>query len=344
MPIRIAAIDVSHWHSVYDAAYLKQLVQMDDVELVAVQDRNLGVAANRAEAIGGCAVYDDYRVMLRELQPDFVVALGQHDHMAETAHYLLDHGFSFLMEKPMGRNAGEVAEIAAKAAALSGFAAVPLPQRGAPFMRKAQEMLAAEKFGRLSHCYIRMNRFSSARYVAWNSDWMLDPNASGGGCLRNLGAHGLDALMVLVDEPWEVTGAQISNRALGQPVEDYATVMLRSDSGVLATLEIGNTYPRRTTEGANKLPTRDRLLDGADGEWKICGEQALLMAKDGMLRIVTADGEETLPGEPDGNPSFHMLRETLDAWRRGDPPPASVEDCLRSVLLIDEAYKRAGSL
>lgn len=154
MPIRIAAIDVSHWHSVYDAAYLKQLMQIEDVELVAAQDQILAVAARRAEAVGGCAVYEDYRTMLRECQPDLVIALGRHDQMTEAAHYLLDHGFAFLMEKPMGRNAIEVAGIAAKASSANGFAAVPLPQRRAPFMRKAQEMLASGQFGRLSHCYI----------------------------------------------------------------------------------------------------------------------------------------------------------------------------------------------
>jgi hypothetical protein len=38
MTIRIAAIEVSHWHAVYDAAYLRHLIAMPDVELVAIQD------------------------------------------------------------------------------------------------------------------------------------------------------------------------------------------------------------------------------------------------------------------------------------------------------------------
>jgi maleate cis-trans isomerase len=38
-----------------------------------------------------------------------VVALGQHSRMAETAHYLLDQGVAFMMEKPMGLNATVVA-------------------------------------------------------------------------------------------------------------------------------------------------------------------------------------------------------------------------------------------
>ena len=35
MTIRIAAIEVSHWHALHDAAYLRHLIAMPDVELVA---------------------------------------------------------------------------------------------------------------------------------------------------------------------------------------------------------------------------------------------------------------------------------------------------------------------
>ena len=33
MTIRVAAIEVSHWHALHDAAYLRHLVAMPDVEL-----------------------------------------------------------------------------------------------------------------------------------------------------------------------------------------------------------------------------------------------------------------------------------------------------------------------
>ena len=42
MTIRVAAIEVSHWHALYDAAYLRHLVAMPDVELVAIQDSDAG--------------------------------------------------------------------------------------------------------------------------------------------------------------------------------------------------------------------------------------------------------------------------------------------------------------
>jgi hypothetical protein len=47
---------------------------------------------------------------------------------------------------------------------------------------------------------------------------MLDPAEAGGGCLRNLGPHGLDLFPDVTGEEAQVTGAQISRRAQGQRV------------------------------------------------------------------------------------------------------------------------------
>src|SRR5213082_2574801 len=143
MTIRIAAIGVSHWHALYDAAYLRQLLAMPDVQLVAIQDSDAGIVAHRAAEVGNPQTFADYREMLTATRPDFVVALGRHRQMAGTAHHLLDQGFPFLMEKPMGINASEVEAVAAKAARLDAFVAVPLAQRYAPFAARARELLAA---------------------------------------------------------------------------------------------------------------------------------------------------------------------------------------------------------
>jgi hypothetical protein len=91
---------------------------------------------------------------------------------------------------------------------------------------------------------------------------------------------------------------------------------------VLGTIEIGNTFPRV----------------GTDGEWKIAWRDAILSLKDGILRLITAAGEETAAGEPAEPIALTALRDALDHWRRGLPPPIGVHDCLRVVGLIDQAY------
>jgi len=324
-PIRVAAVGVSHWHSLHDAAYLRLLAEMPDVELVGLQDANAAIAAERAAALGGRPVFTDYRVMLERTRPDFVLALGEHSRMAETAHALLDAGYPFLMEKPMGVSAAEVQGIADKAARGHAFVAVPLSQRYQPFVARARELLAAGRFGPLSHLYFRLNRPTSARYPAWHSAWMLDPARAGGGCLRNLGSHLLDLFLLLTGEDARVVSAQLSARVHGHRVEDYASVQLCSASGVLGTIEVGNTVP----------------FAGSDGEWKIAGRDAILIAyDDGAMRLLDADGEHRQPGRP--APLYRdCVRDVLDHWRRREAPPVGVHDLLRVVRLIDDAYALA---
>ncbi len=325
--IRVAAVEVSHWHALFDAAYLRHLVAMPDVQLVAIQDSDAAIVAKRAAQVGSPPTYTDYKKMLAECRPDFVVALGRHRQMAAIARDLLDLGLPFLMEKPMGINAAEVEAVAAAATRRNAFAAVPLAQRYGPFARKARELLAAGRFGPLSHIYVRINRPGPARYQAWDCAWMLDPAESGGGCLRNLGSHGLDMFLYLTGEVAEVTGAQVSRRAHERAVEDYASVMLRSASGILGTVEVGNGFPR----------------DGTDGEWKIAGRDAILTMKDGIMKLATAAGDETFPGSDVTGPYFMAVRDALEYWQRGAPPPISVHDCARAVRLIDQAYALVGN-
>ena len=102
--------------------------------------------------------------------------------------------------------------------------------------------------------------------------------------------------------------------------------MLCSASGIIGTVDVGDSFP----------------CDGTDGEWKITGRDAILTMKDGIMKLATAAGDETLPGADVTAPYFTALRDALDHWRRGAPPPISVHDCARVVRLIDQAYQRAG--
>ena len=326
--LRVAAIEVSHWHSLYDSAYLRHLHAMPDIELVGLQDPSEKIVAHRASALGHPPTFTDYRVMLAQTKPDFVVALGRHRVMPEIAHHLLDAGYPFVMEKPIGLDATQVRGVAEKATAKRGFVAIPLGQRYSPFTARAKQMLADGRFGPLSHIYLRLNRPTSARYPAWQAEWMLDPAEAGGGCLRNLGTHCFDLFLHLTRESARVTGAQISARGLGQRVEDYASVLVRTAGGVLGTIEVGNMNPRT----------------GGDGEWKISGRDALLkVVDDRLMRVITHDGDETVD-IPESEPlALTALRDALDHWRRGEPPPISVQDFVPVTELIDQAYALAAS-
>ena len=327
MTIRVAAIGVCHWHSIYDSAYLRHLAAMEDVEIVGVHDDQPDIAAHRVSEIGGSIpTFTCYSDMLDAVAPDFVLALGRHDTMAQTAHDLLDRRIPFIMEKPMSFNARQLRGVVEKAEATGGFAAVPLNMRDTPFFAHAKRLRDEGAYGAITHLYQRMNRPTSERYPAWDSAWMLDPAAANGGCLRNLGAHGLDAFVNLTGdgEEIDVTGAQLSWNALGKPIEDYASVLVQSKSGVLGTIEVGNGFPR----------------DGTDANLKVAFERAILRMEGDRIVLETPDDSYDLPADDDA-PS--VLRRSLDAAVRGDLPPVSVADCYRAVRLIDLAYIAAGN-
>ena len=325
MPVRIAAIGVGHWHSLYDAAYLKSAVRMHEVRLVAIQDPDPAIVERRAAELGSPATFTDYADMLEKTRPDFVIVLGRHSDMARTAHHLLDEGYPFLIEKPAGIDAAEVRGIAEKAAAKRAFAAVPLFQRLHPFVSHARRLLAESGFGPLSHFYFRSNRPTSGRYVAWGAEWMLDPAIAGGGCLRNIGLHGIDAFLHLTGEDATVAGAQFSSRALGTRVEDYATVLLRTKSGVIGTIEVGNTFPGK----------------GADAQWKLAGRDALLEHRDDAVRLTSGSGAQVLSRPPSEPLAAAALRDALERWEDGVAPAVGLDDCYRAMRLVDDAYRIA---
>ena len=183
-------------------------------------------------------------------------------------------------------------------------------------------MLAEGAFGPVSHFYFRSNRPTSARYVQWGAPWMLDPAAAGGGSLRNVGLHGIDAFLHLTGEDAQVIGAQTSTQALGKSVEDYATVILRTPGGIVGTIEVGNTFPGK----------------GGEAEWRLSGRDALLTLRGGSLRCVTAGGEQDLAGAPPEPLPALALRDALARWQRGEPAAVSLRECYRAMRVVDAAY------
>ena len=66
MTIRVAAVEVSHWHALNDAAYLRHLLTMPDVELVAIQDSDTAILAKRASEVKKSADLHRLQKMLAE--------------------------------------------------------------------------------------------------------------------------------------------------------------------------------------------------------------------------------------------------------------------------------------
>ena len=224
---------------------------MPDVELVAIHDSDAGLVAKRA-AGWGTRRPSRHRTMLAERPSRFRRGARPARQMAGIAHDLIDRGCSV----PDGEARGSTRARSKRSpprrprpGVRRGAARAALPR----ICLRARELIAAGRLGPLSHIYVRINRPRTGRYPAW--DCAMDARPRRG--RRRLPPKPRLPRLRHVPAPDRragVTGAQISRRGQGCAVEDYASVMLRSDSGVLGTVEVGNGFPRDAPTASGSSP------------------------------------------------------------------------------------------
>jgi predicted dehydrogenase len=319
---------VGHYHAAFTPVYL-DLIKQHGGELVAVADSNLQLAEDRASRFGGRA-YGDFRRMVGEQRPDFVLGLGRHYEMPEIFRGLVDAGVPFLMEKPWGIDARTVQSLARLAEERGAWIATPFSFRYTRWAETAKELLERGELGRISHLRFRMIRPGVQRYREQDSAWMLSKREAGGGVLLNLGVHGFDLCRWLTGEEPAIVSTVTSNAVFGLEVEDYAAVTLRTPSGAVCHVEVGYTYPTATGRDDERLIATDRLLL-RDGE--------------GGCTIVRPDGETFVP-EPAGYASqwSGVIADCFQRVRRGQPPPTTPRDALRAMSLAFEAYEKRSTI
>ena len=184
------------------------------------------------------------------------------------------------------------------------------------------------RVGARSHYHFRVINGPPERYQLDGVGWMLDPAIAGGGCLRNVGIHAVDGFLRFTQgESVEVLSAAISYRVHGAAIEEFCAALLRSESGVIGTIEAGYSY-------ASMKP-------GGDFEGRLSAANCYIIDRDEALTVAT-------PGRWGGGGRcrfrfkarvmISLGRDTLARLRDGRPPIACLQDCYRAMRLIDDIY------
>lgn len=320
--MRVGLLGASHWHAPLHAAAitaagasLSTVWDDDAASATAFAGRHGGTAVASPEAaIAGC---------------DLVVVMGRPDGVLRLAQAALALGRPMILEKPAAASTEPLARLAALAAEAKAFIAVPLPNRLGPAMTELATLRAAGRAGRLAHAHFRLINGPPERYRLDQVGWMLDPALSGGGALRNLGIHGVDGVLALATGTVRLVSATIGRLLYDEPVEDYALLTLVDETGAVFTVEAGYTF-------ASMRP-------GGDFEWRIATGNAYLVDSGDAAYAATLDdeGRRPLAPRPPAIRYNFFMADTLARLREGRPPLVGLDDYVRAMRLIDQAYGAA---
>lgn len=326
--IRAGIAGASHWHLPRHAKHLAEA----GVMFTGVSDPDAEIAARWARELG-CPAAASVEELLDKAKPDVVLALGRAVDMAAQAQLLIDAGAGILAEKPLGIDAQEVEAVAQRAASKHAWLSVALVLRYDPLWDILDALNAQGTLGTIAHAHVRLINGPPRRYAEWGSSWMLQQATSGGGAMRNLGIHGVDFFHHLTGEAVGVAGAATTNRIHRLDVEEFGSLLLRSGSGVLGTIEAGYTYP----------DARAGMTRSGDNEIRVGAGGAYVIARDTDVWVVTAErGEEYLALRRSGDRYRDWVFDSLARWRDGRPALAGVDDCLVAMQVLDHGYKVAG--
>jgi len=292
MTVRTAILGYGRSGSTLHADPLEKL--KDEFRVVAVCDIERDAREKAANRFN-CAIYRDYREMLKTEELDLVVIVTRSNQHCRMTCDCLRSGVNVLVTKPWAINAEEAGQMIAVARE-SGRMLLPwLPARWGCDLMRLRELVNSGIIGKVF--MVRRREFS----FGIRSDWQTQKR-HGGGYLLNWGPHIIDQAMQLVGE--EIKSVHGLLRQVINPgdVEDVFFATLTTTSGIILSCEF--------TIAIDQLPN-----------WVIQGDRGTIFAKEKSVEIHQTDLPAHMdPTKYSNRPEIKIIREEFDGDHRyGDP-------------------------
>lgn len=243
---------------------------------------NLGDVDISKMDFSSVAVYTDYKKLIDEVKPDFVLSTLPTYLHAEVAIYALEHGVHVFSEKPMALSLEDCTAMIDAANKNQRKLMIGQCLRFDPVMQAVKQYVKDGTYGKLYRA--EFHRYSQTPLWTWQN-WILDPKQSGG-CIFDMHIHDTDLINWLFGMPNSLRSAVTRGKMEAESV----FTQYFYDDGLLVTSAADWSLPQ-------KFPFECRSLFNF--------EHACMQAKDGILTIYT-DEEVLTPELPE---DLHFLDE-----------------------------------
>ena len=308
-----------------------------NVDLSAIYNRTHSKAVAIAQQYEIARVYDDYRAMIDEEQPDFVDVITPPETHRAICAYAADRGVHIICQKPLAPTYAESAAIVAHARQAGVRFMVHENWRWQPWYREIKRLVEADALGEIYSIYFRMRTGDG-----WPEDAYMERQPFFRNYPRLLiyetGVHFLDTFRYLLGEPKSIYARL---RRLNPDIkgEDSGQVILGFENGATAILD-GNRY--NENEARNPRLTFGELrLDGSKGHLTLDFEGDIIIKPLGQSPVL-----HEYPHEDTGfaGGSVHALQSHfVEQLLAGEPFESTGEEYLKTIKLVEACYASAES-
>lgn len=227
------------WH----AQMLKAIEECQVIALVDICPPN--TASYAEKFFPEAQQFESYDVMLSKLgdELDGVVLVTPHaDHFPQIKR-ALERGINVLTEKPMvvdSAHAIEVAKLVKKSGKKLGITFQ------APYTPEFEYLGAERKAGRLGKVQVISGTICQGWKGLTAGKWRQNPAISGGGQMYDTGAHIINGILWIMNEPVVEVGCFYDKA--GTEVDINGVAILKFQSGAIASLAIGGNCPMWHTD------------------------------------------------------------------------------------------------
>ncbi len=312
---------------------LNTIATSDAVEIAALYDERADAVEAARQIAPSATVISSYNEILEDSIDGVVIATPNALHVTQTVA-ALRAGISVFCQKPLGCNVPEVWQAVSAARESDCLLGVDFSYRFIPGMQKVRNLVQDGGLGQIFAVDLKFHNGYGP-----NKKWFYQREASGGGCVLDLGIHLIDLALWTLNFPRiaDVTSSLFSHgnpiREPWSEVEDYAVARMQTVDGVVLNLTCSWN-----------------LHVGADAEIEACfyGTEgaAALRNVDGSFYNFAAERHQRSQRErlyesgSDGEWGGLAALDWCERLAQGERFNANTEEFLSSAAVIDRIYAR----
>ena len=280
----------------------------------------------------GARPYTDFASLLDRERPDVLIIASAHHLHEPLVEAALEHRVHTLVEKPLALTTEGAARLVDLAEERGCRLAVVYQKRYNASVRRAEEILRSETYGRPLHCVVITHKPRRPEYYSQRG--RCERKVTGGGVLINQAIHELDLLCLFFGEVESASGL-LETRYHQVDFEDFASLLIRFQSGVVAVFQ-ASTFP----------------FPHVPNEFAIHCEGAVLYLEDDRLQVQSGTQSPRRWRPPfyrqwknrlgQVGTQHHVMDDFVSSIRTGRLCRTDARETQGALGIVGEAYRRAG--